>query len=613
MQRRAKPIAGSLMFVLVFGVSDLLTADDIGRVTHVTLYRNQALVTRTIRVEGEAGTSEFVVGDLPESVVADSLFAEGDAEIEVRAVQYRTRAVGESPREEVRALQAEIQTVQDQVMLNQKNQEISQRQVDYLDHLEGFVAPTATTELSQGVLDAEALERLTLFSFEKREAIAARQIELAREHRELNAQLELLQRQMAELTAGASKTEREAVLYLSKSGDGAEEVRLNYLVDQCGWSPTYTIRGADERDSANIDYNGLIYQMSGEDWRDVEVTLSTASPALSASGPGLAPLRVTLHSGVAANEQQDLAMPIPQQASKGQLADIVTRQKSAEMGNRAAWTYQAMTDSNWSLNDAANQLSCVMLFGDKSTVTELQTQMEQMSDEPSLSYLLATTVTLPSRNNRQMVRIVSTQLPGEFYHVATPVLTNYVYREAQLTNNSNEDLLGGPIMVYLDGKFVGRGEIPTVARGQSFVVGFGADPQLRTRRELVDKSDGVNGGNRELTFEYRLAVENFKETPATIRVVDRIPTPLNGTKVRITRDEFSVDLSDDTWYQRVEKPEGILRWDVEVAGGASGDDAVAIEYAFTVEYDRNYIVSLPDSMNQLKQDFEQLQRGRNVR
>ncbi len=593
-----------------------LQADDPGRVSQVTLYRNQALVTRTIKIDGGAGISEFVVGDLPERIVADSLFAEGTADIEVRAVQFRSRAVGESPREEVRTLQTQIQTVQDELALNQKNQEIAQRQVQYLDSLEGFVAPTASTELSQGVLDAEALERLTKFSFEQREAIAARQIELTREQRELNEKMALLQRQLAETTAGATKTIREAVLYLSKTGDTPQDVRLNYLVDQCGWSPNYTIRAAAEGESAAIDYNGLIYQMSGEDWKDVAITLSTASPALSAAGPGLAPLQVTLQNMGQQEMQQaqvDLNLQMGQAGQAVKLAEIVTKQKMAEVGNRAATNYRDMNESNWSLNDAANELACVVLFGDTGVVSDLQTQMDELADEPSLSYRLATSVTLPSRNDRQMVRIISSQLPGEFYHVATPVLTNFVYREALLTNNSSEDLLGGPIMVYLDDKFVGRGEIPTVARGQKFVVGFGADPQLRTSRELVEKMEGINGGNRELKFEYRMIVENFKDAPTAIRLVDRMPTPLNGAKIRITRNSFSSDLSEDPYYVRVEKPEGILRWDIEVPASAAGNEATMIDYAYTIEYDRNYVVSLPDSLNQLKQDFERLQRSRTVR
>src|SRR3954469_12719396 len=124
-----------------------------------------------------------------------------------------------------------------------------------------------------------------------------------------------------------------------------------------------------------------------------------------------------------------------------------------------------------------------------------------------------------------MERIMQTDMESKFYHVAVPVLTSYVCREAELANASDKDLLAGPITVYLDGRFVGRGEIPTVARGQSFVVGFGADPQLRARRELADKQDGVQGGNRETKFEYRLVVENFAKEKNPPRALGRVPHP----------------------------------------------------------------------------------------
>src|SRR2546423_13308562 len=65
-----------------------------GRVSQVTLYRGQAQVTRIVPVEGKAGSLEIVVGKLPEQIVPDSLFAEGGDAVEIRAVRFRTRAVG---------------------------------------------------------------------------------------------------------------------------------------------------------------------------------------------------------------------------------------------------------------------------------------------------------------------------------------------------------------------------------------------------------------------------------------------------------------------------------------------------------------------------------------
>jgi uncharacterized protein (TIGR02231 family) len=222
-------------------------------------------------------------------------------------------------------------------------------------------------------------------------------------------------------------------------------------------------------------------------------------------------------------------------------------------------------------------------------------------------------VSLASRSDQQMVRIMHSDVESRFYHVAVPVLTSYVYREAELMNSSNEDLLAGPITVYLDGRFVGQGEIPTVARGQTFVVGFGADPQLRTRRELVDKQDGVQGGNRETRFSYRLVVENFRNEVTPVRVLDRLPHADNGEDIRVTLGESSDAISDDKLYQREERPMGLLRWDIEVPAKASAEDARLIEYRYAVEYDREYIVSLPASKQALQEEFERLQRGRQKR
>ena len=164
----------------------------------------------------------------------------------------------------------------------------------------------------------------------------------------------------------------------------------------------------------------------------------------------------------------------------------------------------------------------------------------------------------------------------------------------------------------MDDRFVGRGEIPTVARGQEFVVGFGADSQLRTRRELVSKTNGINGGNRETKVRYRLLVENYKETETEIRLVDRMPITSDTDNLRVTLLPTETELSDDESYSRIERTKGILRWDTKVAARATGASAHEIEYGFTMEHSRNYMVSLPQNLarQQQEEEFEQLQNYR---
>jgi uncharacterized protein (TIGR02231 family) len=288
------------------------------------------------------------------------------------------------------------------------------------------------------------------------------------------------------------------------------------------------------------------------------------------------------------------------------------RSQYAQAANTAVM-FEEQNRFNWSLNDVAYGLQQLEMICPANTLNMLRDELSDDTNGPSLSYRLEGTVSLASRSDQQMVRIMHSDVESRFYHVAVPVLTSYVYREAELMNSSNEDLLAGPITVYLDGRFVGQGEIPTVARGQTFVVGFGADPQLRTRRELVDKQDGVQGGNRETRFSYRLVVENFRNEVTPVRVLDRLPHADNGEDIRVTLGESSDAISDDKLYQREERPMGLLRWDIEVPAKASAEDARLIEYRYAVEYDREYIVSLPASKQALQEEFERLQRGRQKR
>lgn len=624
------PVATALCFSAVFtgAVGRAVAAE--GRVSEVTLYRGQAQITRLIPVEGAAGSLELVVGELPEQIVPDSLFAEGGQEVEIRAVRYRTRAVGEQPREEVRALDQQMLEVQQGIDLTQKRIELLAKRSAYLDQMEHFAAGTATADLSSGLLDAEALERVTLFAFQQRDQIAEQEIALHAQSREFSDKLQLLQRQRAEITQGASRTVREAVLFLQKLGPENAEVRLNYLVNGCGWSPAYSMRAGGERQRVRVEYNALITQLTGEDWDNVRLSLSTASPSLAAAGPGLAPFHVSLSQDAPAQAGQPQAGQAEGVAggadffgnygrgfSRGQvltnLEGLNQRKMAVQQQAVNAVDFDTNSSLSWSLNDFACSFQQLEINGDAVTLSVLRSDASAQAEGPSLSYQLRGPVSLASRSDQQMVRIMQTEMDSRFYHVATPVLSTYVYREAELRNASEEDLLAGPMTVYLDGRFVGRGEIPTVARGQTFVVGFGANPQLRTRRELASREDDVQGGNRETRFAYRLVIENFADEATTVRLVDRLPHADNGADIRVTLADASEAISQDKLYQRIERPMGLLRWDVDVEGGAAGEEARLVEYGYTVEYDRQYVVSLPSSKQPLQEEFERLQRERQKR
>jgi hypothetical protein len=610
MTRRVPLAAG----VLILMAAASAWADEVpirGKIDAVTVYRGQALVSRVIDLPDATGLADIVVTDLPPQVLPASVFAEVEGDAEVRHIRPRTRAVMDDVQEGVRKIDEQLAELEVASNAERARLDVVTRHGQYLDKLEGFTAPTANVELTRGVLNAETLQKLTQFLLEQRKTVAKETLEANAKLAELGKQTELLRRQRAEVTGGASKTAREAVLMVDVKKPGAK-VRLKYLVNNASWSPTYTLRARTGSPDVQVHYQATVSQLSGEDWGDVRMTLSTATPSVVARAPTLEPLQIALGRGEPALQmQQQAASPEygKQLAQKRALADQNFMANSGmkelesqpgggsadfKAGDRFAGVGR---DNVYALNRAAGELQQAELVLDNSVVADARAEPTQTV---SVTYTLPGTTSLPSRADQQLVGIATATVHGEFYKVASPVLTNYVYNEAELSNDGKQLLLAGPTMSYLDGEFVGTGELPTVAAGEQFAVGFGVDAALRATRELVDKSESISGGNKIIQFQYAIRLENFGSGDAKVRVLDRVPVAANKD-VKVTLGESSPRPVDDAEGLR---KRGLVRWDVTVRPQATQPTtltasaatqptptgATTVRYALTIEHDRNLSV-----------------------
>jgi len=571
------------------------THETAGRIDAVTVYRGQALVTRLVEIPGPAGLHEVVVTDLPERIVPGSIYAESADGVAVRSVRYRVRPVAEDVRDEVRKLDEEMEAKMEALDALERSRRVLGEERAYLDRLNDFTAPTATAELRSGVLNAETLRKLTLFTFEQRKRLSDEELTIDRQKKGFEQALNLLRRKRGELTGVSARTVREAVVFADLREATGGLMRVRYLVDDAMWSPSYNVRTEADNARVLLEYNAAIQQRSGEDWTDVAMTLSTATPTLVARAPELTPLRVAL---------AEFEAPQAAEQYKAQFGELMRRKAQMENYRNAPMAQQQGRAAQQALQPQADTLEEWTVLGNRANDLNLNSIAAELQvldlvapgrtslgkgvpreEGVSVTYLLTGRTTLPSRSDRQSIQIAGLNLPADFYKVATPVLTDFVYDEASLTNASPMVLLAGPVAAYAGGQFVGHGEIPMVAAGERFAVGLGIDSSLRAGRELVERRESIRGGNRVVTFKYRLVVNNFADAPAVVRLLDRLPKAKDAG-VQVTLAESGKPLCDDRDYQHGPRKDGILRWDAEVPGAASGPDAFAIDYEFQLEYDK---------------------------
>lgn len=561
------------------------------KVVAVTVYQNTALVTREVAVPDAMGLTEVVVSPLPPATVQSSLYAEGTDGLRILSARYRTRAIADDTREEVRKLEAKIKEVNRKVQQLQGEVKINEANAAFLIKLEAFTAATMSQLTEKGQLDSEKVIALANFIRETRTKSQKELLLLQQQIEDATAELQFTQRLMAEKSGGVVRTERDAVIVLDKTKPGGGTIKLNYLVQNARWYPQYKLRaGTKDKDPVQVEYLASMTQNTGEDWSGVAVTLSTAQPHLNAAPPDLRTLEVALggngltsFQGQGGKGQAGQAPGIPAPPGTANLRDLTEQSKN--LRSQAQLNYNNKEDAAGA--KVANEAAALEQFRDllvsKEDIGKVDIVADGMAGGSSVTYRIKDKITLPSRNDDQLLEIARLELAPKFYYKAVPILTPNVYRIADLTNTTDLVLLPGEATMYLGTDFVGQTRLPLVAIGKPFTVGFGVDPQIQATRQLIDKSRTIQGGNQILTFKYRTLISSYKTTPVEVQLWDRMPHAEAQQTIVVSLTKGDAELSKDPLYVRDEKPRNLLRWDLKVEPKQNGEKALSVEYEFKLE------------------------------
>ena len=596
------------------------------KIVAVTVYPNSALVTRDVDVPAGAGVVELVVTPLPQHTINSSLYSESSDGIRVLSTRFRIRPVREDTREEVRKSEETIKTLQRKGQSLQADVEAQKQNMALLTKLEGYTAASTTNATREGKLDSKETIELAKYLMEGRATRTAEMTKLQVDIQNNSEQLEFETRKMREMTAGTSKTERDAVIVVDKTNNAAGKVRLNYLVDSATWHPAYKLRsGKDIKDPAQLEYLAAVSQQSGEDWGSVDFTLSTAQPMLNAAPPDLKVLAVNVVSkgtdltalapmpippppgqkgglntfnqpggqlgqlgqvGQVGQPNGQFANPYGRANSKDLQQAVQELKKQAQEENNTRNTMVANDIFNYAGNlDQARDLT---LDAHEVVKALTKTSRAPKNEGPSVTFHLTSKLTVPSRNDEQVIEVARVELAPDYFYKAVPVLTPHVYKQANMTNKSKFVILPGEATMYNDKDFVGRMSMPLVAIGETFTVGFGAEPQIQVQRQLTDKKRTMQGGNQILSYEYRILVNSFKPERVKLQVWDRLPQAENET-LNVLIGKTTPELSKDAMYQREEKAQNLLRWDVELDPDMNGEKAVMIGYDFKLELAKDMV------------------------
>ncbi len=510
----------------------------------VTVYPDRARVSRCGKARLDPGEQRLQISGLPLAMNPDSarVAAQGSAHARLLGLQVRRVFFTETPAEQARMLEEQIETQEEASRALQARIALVKSQRARLDELGGHSELYATA-LAAG--EMQVSDQLALFK-EIGAQIAeldAELLKLEAEGRLIARRLEKLRKELEQLRAARPRERYQAIVELEVLEAGELEVELTYMVSNASWKPLYDLRLEDQEDAApslEIGYLAQVSQNTAEDWPELALTLSTARPALAAILPELRPWYIRP------------AVPAP-------------RRKVLPAAQARSVMSMAVADEG------------APAVAEAAEAQPVQAEMVSAQVETAgaaLAYHIPVTVTIPADGAPHKVSITRFSLPPQLDYISAPKLVDAAYRRATLVNDSAYTLLPGSANLFAGDEFIGASKLELVAPQGEIELFFGADDRVKVERELkrreVDKR--FIGGKRRIRFGYEVRVENLLPYSIEFSLHDQLPVSRH--------EEIKVKLESASPEPDEHSELGLLEWKL----GLGSKDEVIVRFDFSVEH-----------------------------
>uniref|UniRef100_A0A7E4VHJ5 Mucoidy inhibitor MuiA family protein n=1 Tax=Panagrellus redivivus TaxID=6233 RepID=A0A7E4VHJ5_PANRE len=459
----------------------------------VTVYTDRAEISRIFTVPIKSGFTEVRIDNLAGAINRDSVRVDGTGlNATIHEVRFETKPVKpedlDSPRiRELVAQQKELQvTIDDARSL--KN--IYEAQIEALNKALGTLGQNAVGNKDGNFLafNNDSVESLhNFFNFQQQQTIDLKakiriQTEIIDEK---TREVERIQNEINQLRSNFRENNIVTV-QLENTGDEDTnvEVELSYHVFNANWAPSYDIRvkSAENNHTLKLVYYGNIRQHTGEDWTDVDIVLSTATPGLGEVLPTLGTTNVQFF-------EPQVIQPM-----------MFRHNKAAVFGS---------ADVASAAGNAAPRMQ--------------RKQMEVQQDSTiSTTFIIPIKKTIPSDDSEHKVIITTEQLDALLsYHVVPKKNTN-VFLFANVINNSNYPLLAGAAVVYVNNSMVATNNINAVFPGEKFKCSLGVDKAVKVTYKPTNNyqtQSGILSKTNSTSNEQRIIVKNTKLNEAVLLTV----------------------------------------------------------------------------------------------
>jgi len=601
MKKIALIITALIPLLVISG--EIKTIETVSTIKEVKLFQNKAMIIRKAQINLKAGNNNIIFTGLPKSLYSWS--ARGTVAKsfngKIISMEVEKKALINKGQKRIVAIENKLETLREKDRIFVDQLKSISEQNKFINSITKFTTQTASKELATRIPQIKIWERTLSYTTKKRNSLLRQKRIIEKNRKKLGKKIQKLQFNLSQIAghryyrnyhrlnkviqdnqsslniqqfANANSNYALRKRYLKRGGNKVEiekrvnmniyarysqkaSVYISYIIPYTRWKMQYDFRADNKKKTVHMTVYASIYQNTGEDWKNVKLSLSTGAPVSSISPPYLYPWYI------------DVRHRRSYRANKSKYSYYKKRSKNG-IG-------RGKMDDGVSIKEKKKEYKTKV--SKKGAFFEIQMPLKQtILSSPKYQKKYLQDFTIDGKN------------VAEFFYTLSPAVSRNSFLKVKTTNKRTLPWLRGNGQIFLMNQFMGKTTIPYTPQGKSETIVLGNESRIKGTKELVKKYEdttGVFGSNRRISYSYKITVENQMPETTTILLYDRIPisrnkkivVELKGLSLNFTTSEKDKKTSP---YQR-----GIRKWRLKMRAHSKR----IITYTVHISFDKKLSIS----------------------
>lgn len=595
------------------------------KIEKVTIFTSGAQVTRRAKVNVAQGKTELVFSGISPNIDKQSIQVKGEGKFTIVSVVHQVNHLNEQKkREETSVLEDKKEDLKQKLIFERSMLAVFKNEENMLiknQSIGGNNTGLKTSDLKEAVD----------FQRSRFTEVLLKQSDLNRNIKKLDSMVLKIDSQLKALNQTKDLSTSEIWVTVTSKENVAGSFDVSYFVKDAGWYATYDLRVEDIASPLDLSFKANVFQHSGEDWKDVSLTISNGNPTESGIAPQLKPWR--LGFGYPENEISEMlkgriaGMAVSGLSEvKGRVTDKSTGEAipgaSVLVSGTSIGTSTDMS-GNYSIKLPANARTLffnfigyesqeVLLTGDlinvglvpdvqalsevvvtgyaarkkslfknKTDNSSIPVEIEETFQATSVSFEIEMPYTIPNDGKTYKVDVKNQFVPAIYEYYAAPKLEKEAFLTAKVTDWQEFNLLEGEVNLFFEGAYLGKSVLDVRNAGDTLNISLGRDKGIVVeRKKLKDYTKKQFMSNYKTESRgYEIIVRNNKKQAVNIMIQDQLPVS--------TQKEISIEEKE---YKEAElnPTTKILTWKQQVPA----KQEKKFSFVYSVRYPKDQVVVL---------------------